>query len=1315
MANRWRYPLEAMKLFSIRWFLWMRVAAISFVIAAAIILTLVRVLVGALEFYHQEIEGRLSSELGAEVQFESLEADWVYFDPILRMQGLSLGPESADRLSVDRFSIRLDGFKSIIGKAPVLRELEVIGLQAVIGPDQLGNWRVSGFPVTTRSPAVDYLKLFEQSGRLVIESSKILVQGSYPFAIEIESDDQGLRLATTESDRVLSGSFRVVSDKASAAGFQEVVSIIARFEGTSGSVLRSNFDAFLTLKPAEIKAGDTLLAMGRHELRAALWVTAQEGAGQIVGSSDWVSYLTQESALVQPDVALRSGIEGNFSQNEGSFSVLLPDAQLKIRDQSIEIGAIGLAGQKDADQGEYLLAGYLDHFEVNEAAVKALSMSEDVFGLAEDQRRLLEQVSPRLRLGHVQWHFAPARVRESFTVLADFGNLELSLAGAVPGLSGLKGLLQFGFGAGYLDFDAMNAQIQFGSLYDFPWSLDAIRGRIAYRSAEDGFALTSGKLVARVDGLVAEGKLHMNLAQDRRLRTWGLVLGAKDFELDAVLPFIPNTVPKTATGWLNENLLAGRSSTTGLFVHGSLDRISPKDEKQYGVQIALENGVIQYDPDWPVASATVGQIDVSNKGIFGEQLVTRLYETAASGVSLAMPFTEAGLLTEVVVQGQVQGPVSDLIRFFQETPLQGQVKGVADSWTGKGRALGSAKVTVPLDGTIRAPDVSAGLWLDQAEIELKDIGLNLTDLRGQFDYETKTGLSAKQIQFAVLGGSSNASISSELFGNGGVTLIALEGVVDMAPVTEWLDLTLLHLTQGATNYQGSLSVPYGGREDQPIFEFASDLRGITIDMPEPIGKVVADARRPLWVAQSFDTTGSELAFELDQSAGGILRLTGDEVQGGIIEIGRYEPKAAAFDAIRITGALPYASLEEWDGFLFQLDALSKGDVAEAFRARLDSVEVRAAEFDLFGYGLDDVVLGLYPDAGSWRMTLLNSEVDGMVRLNDDPDVPLEIVLDNLNLISEGALGDPLVGLTSEDLLPADVLIRSVYWDGEDYGRWQFSVQPNDDVVLVTNLIAQSKGMLIDVKEGLHWYPGGDTPYSKFEGLVKVEDMRACLAAWGYASGLEGENFGFQSTFEWPGSPLHIDLDRIRGSVNLTGGQGRIVQAEASSGALKLLGIFDFAEIAQRFSFDLSRMLSEGHAFNSVSGSFFLEKGLVSIDSPIVVAGAGSQLTLAGEVNLLKETLDNDLIVTLPLNKNLPWYAAYSAVATGPLVGAGVFLAQKVFKKQIDELTSLKYEVSGTFSEPNVQFLSMFDASLRKSSDPAAVTEVPGPDEGAARE
>jgi uncharacterized protein YhdP len=50
----------------------MRVAVIGFVIAAALLLTLLRVLVGALEFYHEEIEERLSAELGAAIRFESL-------------------------------------------------------------------------------------------------------------------------------------------------------------------------------------------------------------------------------------------------------------------------------------------------------------------------------------------------------------------------------------------------------------------------------------------------------------------------------------------------------------------------------------------------------------------------------------------------------------------------------------------------------------------------------------------------------------------------------------------------------------------------------------------------------------------------------------------------------------------------------------------------------------------------------------------------------------------------------------------------------------------------------------------------------------------------------------------------------------------------------------------------------------------------------------------------------------------------------------------------------------------------------------------
>ena len=95
-------------------------------------------------------------------------------------------------------------------------------------------------------------------------------------------------------------------------------------------------------------------------------------------------------------------------------------------------------------------------------------------------------------------------------------------------------------------------------------------------------------------------------------------------------------------------------------------------------------------------------------------------------------------------------------------------------------------------------------------------------------------------------------------------------------------------------------------------------------------------------------------------------------------------------------------------------------------------------------------------------------------------------------------------------------------------------------------------------------------------------MKSSLEA-GFAAGLEGSDFSFNGAFEWPGSPLNIDENELTGSLAFKGGKGRIVQADASTGALKLLGIFDFAEIAQRLSLDLASVLGDGHAFNTMKG------------------------------------------------------------------------------------------------------------------------------------
>ncbi len=113
---------------------------------------------------------------------------------------------------------------------------------------------------------------------------------------------------------------------------------------------------------------------------------------------------------------------------------------------------------------------------------------------------------------------------------------------------------------------------------------------------------------------------------------------------------------------------------------------------------------------------------------------------------------------------------------------------------------------------------------------------------------------------------------------------------------------------------------------------------------------------------------------------------------------------------------------------------------------------------------------------------------------------------------------------------------------------------------------------------------------------------------------------------------------------------------------------------------------------------------MGIIEPIAVKGSSGSFRVGGQVSLVTQEIDSDMIVTLPLSQNLPWYAAYSAIATGPLVGAGVWVAQKVFEKQIDQFSSAKYKVTGTVDEPVVEFVSIFNDSVRDMSESDATED-----------
>jgi hypothetical protein len=101
--------------------------------------------------------------------------------------------------------------------------------------------------------------------------------------------------------------------------------------------------------------------------------------------------------------------------------------------------------------------------------------------------------------------------------------------------------------------------------------------------------------------------------------------------------------------------------------------------------------------------------------------------------------------------------------------------------------------------------------------------------------------------------------------------------------------------------------------------------------------------------------------------------------------------------------------------------------------------------------------------------------------------------------------------------------------------------------------------------------------------------------------------------------------------------------------------------------------------------------------PMKVKGTGSSFEVAGTVDLVDGALDNEMIVTLPVSKSLPWYAAYIAIAN-PLAGAGILVGERVLRKPIEQFSSAKYEIRGTLDEPDVNLVSVFDTSMNEGED-----------------
>jgi len=140
---------------------------------------------------------------------------------------------------------------------------------------------------------------------------------------------------------------------------------------------------------------------------------------------------------------------------------------------------------------------------------------------------------------------------------------------------------------------------------------------------------------------------------------------------------------------------------------------------------------------------------------------------------------------------------------------------------------------------------------------------------------------------------------------------------------------------------------------------------------------------------------------------------------------------------------------------------------------------------------------------------------------------------------------------------------------------------------------------------------------------------------------------------------------------------------------------NFDSLARRLRLDFSDLYKSGLAYDQIQGQVSFKNGMIFFVEPLQMQSPSSRMQMAGSINLIDETIDTRLIAALPVAGNLTFLAAF---ATGLPAAAGIYLVSKIFRKQVDQATSVSYSISGSWDEPRMKFDRLFESesSLRDS-------------------
>ncbi|MDU8486968.1 YhdP family protein [Pseudomonas syringae pv. actinidiae] len=1245
-------------------------------VLAALYVSLGRQLTPLVAEYRVDVETRASSALGIPLSIGSLEGSWSRFAPVLLAHDVMVG-EGSSALRLDRVRVVPDLWASLLARQVRIAHLEVDGLQFTIKQDQEGGWAVQGLPVRNDTPfdPRQVLNQMQMVSHLSLLDSQVTVQplDAAPLTLTYVN----LSLTTGSYHQRLDARLTLPDGQPFALNVRSRIQASQWKDGEAdayASLPQSDWAKWLpksltrewTLSRLQA-GGDLWMSWGKGTVQSA---TARLNAPQIKGV-----YADRKPSTID-NLALNAW----FARTATGFDLSLDSLAMNLGSDRWEsrLQLTQTAATPDREELWHVQADRLD-------LTPLTPLIDSLAPLPEKAMAAVDGLKVTGGLRNVLLDYRPQATGDKrLGFAANLDKVGFNAYRGAPAAGNVSGAISGDLGQGELRLATDDFMLHLDPIFAKPWRYQKANARLTWKLDDQAFTLIAPyiKVLGDEGKIAADFLIRIHLSHDQE-DYMDLRVGMVDGDGRYTSKYLPTALSPELDHWLRTAVVSGAVKQGFFQYQGSLNKGSPDTARVISLFFDVSNATLAFQPGWPSLTGVDGKVYVENSGVRVKASKGQLFDTKVSNVLVNIPHVPSGQDSHLLVDGNFSGSLVDGLKILQQAPIG--TGSTFAGWQGEGPLEGKLKLDIPLAKGVE-PKVVVDFSTDNARLKLADPVLELTRLKGDFRFDSNSGLSGKGIRAQAFDRPVTAEIAAEGKPGANVTRITANGQITVKKLTDWLSVTQPVPASGDLPYQLQLTLD---SKDSPLL-INSTLKGVAIDLPAPFGKT-ADQERPSEFRMTLQGPERRLGVAYDNLANFAFAAPGGKFADGRGELYLGRGGAVVPDAkgLRIRGELSELDIAPWQALAGRYSSNDPGGSAKQL---LNSVDLQIGKLTAMGTTLNDVRVQLQRSAAAWALSLDSALAKGTATLPDAKAAPIGINMAYVRLpapdpnaaVVENA-PDPLADVDPRKIPALDIKISQLFQGDQLLGAWALKIRPTPTGMRMSDLSLGLKGILLEGDGAWEGAPGASSSW--FKGRLAGKNLEDVLKAWNFAPTVTSESFEMNVDGRWPGSPAWVGLKRYSGSLDATLNRGQFVEVEGGAQALRVFGLLNFNSIGRRLRLDFSDLLGKGLSYDRVKGLLVASDGVYVTRNPITLTGPSSNLELNGTLDMVRDRVDAKLLVTLPVTNNLPIAAL---IGGAPAIGGALFLVDKLLGDRVARFASVQYKVEGPWKEPKITFDKPFE-------------------------